>query len=130
MTKKQKILNFLNRNKEIIIKLDKGDILLLVIHEVGCSYGLAEKYYYEWKADNLGISLKTVNKNRRRPVGFNFIKFNGNLTGNNGTYRKNGKGMLLTNGKAYINFESRDHMLKFIDELILAFNKLESEEDE
>jgi hypothetical protein len=105
-----------------------SEITLSMMRELNKSYETCRTYYYEWKEKEAGCSLtKEIRKKMiyKKPL---FKKDKDILIGENGEYSMEDGGLLLTNGKAYLNFGDKEEIIKFFDETLAAYEKLEEME--
>ncbi|WP_143314534.1 hypothetical protein [Clostridium sp. HBUAS56017] len=123
---KDKAFEYLNKNKEKILDMRFSEITLCMMRDLKKSYETCRVYYYMGKEEVLGCPSKKKEKLKiDRPM---LVRHKDILVGENGEYSLENGGLLLTNGKAYLNFGNKEEFLKFFNEAYTAYEKLEEME--
>lgn len=125
---KEKAFEYLNNYKKSIQDKGSREIILTLMMETNRSYESCRVYYYDWKEKELGcprVKRDTKKIKYKKPQ---LEKYGDILVGENGEYSLEDGGLLLTNGKAYWSFESKEDVIKSFDEILAAYDILQGME--
>lgn len=123
---KQTYFDYLNTHTEFL-DMNAKDIKLSLMKHFNRSYSICAKYYLEWKRECLGLP-QVVKRDKAIMDKPTFKKYGDCLISKNGEYSLQDGGLLLTKGKAYLNFGNKEEFLKFFNEAWTAYERLEEME--